>query len=288
MRLWLSVMGCCVFAYLSWRSVGREVLDVSGKVISCMGCCGLAAFSPVVWWCPECLPAISSCQWCVGGVVDGFWSVELSRTCREQSVAQLTAEHGVVHPKDQLSPSFAIFLLSQLPVSFRYSPKTWRDWPRPHQDGSWKCWSSALPGSPSLSWLAGRRCFPSRHIFPCHCLPVPVLWLLRHHFTCTFPSQEGISTVWCRAETCDFTEMPRVSNVPSSGMVWSAQNKGNPPPKIHPPPNAHYFWSVPMFGAENECLWPLLPCRGFWVLGNWAVQGFLNQKKEQGVFWSVI
>lgn len=46
MRLWLSVMGCCVFAYLSWRSVGREVLDTSGKVTSCTGCCGLATSSP--------------------------------------------------------------------------------------------------------------------------------------------------------------------------------------------------------------------------------------------------
>lgn len=39
-------MGCCVFTYLSWRSVGREVLDTSGKVTSCTGCCGLATSSP--------------------------------------------------------------------------------------------------------------------------------------------------------------------------------------------------------------------------------------------------
>lgn len=69
------------------------MLDISRKVTSCMGCCGLAAFSPVVWWCPDCLPAISLCQCCVGEAVDGFWSVELSGTCREHSIAQLTVEH---------------------------------------------------------------------------------------------------------------------------------------------------------------------------------------------------
>lgn len=56
--------------------------------------------------------------------MDEFWSVELSGTCREQSIAQLTVERDVVHPKAQLSPPFAIFLLSQLSLAFRYSAKT--------------------------------------------------------------------------------------------------------------------------------------------------------------------
>lgn len=86
-----------------------------------------------------------------------------------------------------------------------------------YQDHSTCSWSSTLHSSPSLSSLADAA-FPCWHIFPSHCLPVPVLWLLRYHFTCTFPSQERRSMVWCWAETCDFTEMPRVSNVPSSGM----------------------------------------------------------------------
>lgn len=210
-------MSCSVFAFLSWMSLGREVLGTSGKVTSYMGCCGLATSSPAVWWCPECLPPLSSCQWCVGQATGGFRSVELSGTCREQRIAQLVVERGIVHPKPQPSPSFAIFLLSQLPLAFGYSPKTWKDLPRPHQGDSWKCWSSALRSSPSLISLADAA-FPCRHIFPCHCLPVPVLRLLRYHFTCTFPSQVRISMVWCRAETCDFTEVPRVSNVPSSGM----------------------------------------------------------------------
>lgn len=44
--------------------------------------------------------------------MDDFWSVELLRVCREESIAQLIMKCGVIHPKAQLSASFAVFHVS--------------------------------------------------------------------------------------------------------------------------------------------------------------------------------
>lgn len=186
-------MGCCVFAYLSWRSVGREVLDTSGKVTSCTGCCGLATSSPRMSPSHHFMPVMhwGGCGWFL--VCGALRDVQRAEHCSARGGTWRCASKGS-----------ALTLLCHIPLvshtshplahTFRYSPKTRRDLPRPHQDEGWKCWSSAVHSSPSLCSLSDTA-FACRCIFPCHCLPVPVLWLLSYHFTCTFPSQERINMV---------------------------------------------------------------------------------------------
>lgn len=227
MRLWLSVMGCCVFAYLWWRSVGREVLDTSGNVTSSVECCGLATLSPVVWWRPQCLPPISSCQWCVGEAVDDFWSVELLRMCREQSIAQPMVKCGVVHPKAQLLPSFAIFCISApssiqiLSQDMERFIKATRRWELEVLELS-SLWQS-------LPQLAGRHCLPLQAHFsmPLSACPGSLAPEIPFYLYFSIPGEDKHRVMQSR-----LVISLRCQEFKTCHLVvwaWSTQNKGNPP-----------------------------------------------------------
>lgn len=210
MRLWLSVMGCCVFAYLLWASVG---LDTSGKLASWMGCCELATFFLFGGALNVSLPSV--CANDDGEAVDGFWSVELSGMCREQSIAELTVECRLVHPKAQLSPSFSIFLFVSAPCGIQILSQGMKRFTR----------ATAVP--PSARW----QTLPSHagtFFHPIVCLSrffgswdiiLPVLFHPRRGEAWCDAEQRLVISLRCQEfQTCHLVV-----------WAWSTQNKGNPP-----------------------------------------------------------
>lgn len=217
MKVTQWVVGCCAFAVERSDLWDAKCLTLLEKLDLAMakrdagdwlnlpllfgcGCSSSHQFMPVMCW--------RGCK-C-------FLCLLSSQGSAEQSVAQLADKGGVVPPKVQLSPSFPVFLLSLLILPKRDVVVT-QAAPGPRLE----VLELRMPCSPALRSLTCLA-FLLGHIFTCCCPHIAVLWLLRYHFTCTFPSQARLAgSTWCGAEQrlrWDFTEMPRVSNVPSSGV----------------------------------------------------------------------
>lgn len=162
MKLWLSVMGCCVFSYLSWRSVGWEMLDTSGKATSCMGCCGLATSSPVVQWCPECLPPISSCQcWRGCGWFLVCWALrDVQRT------EHCSACNGTWHCSSKGSTLTLLchFPLVSAPSGIQILPQDMKRFTKASPRWELEVLELSSPQQ-SLPQLAGRHCLPMQAHF---------------------------------------------------------------------------------------------------------------------------
>lgn len=82
--------------------------------------------------------------------MDGFWSVELSGMCREQSIPQLAVECRAVHPEAQLLPSFAIFLFVSAPCGIQILSQDMKRFTRATALTAGAQLSTAVP--PSAHW----------------------------------------------------------------------------------------------------------------------------------------